>query len=264
MASLGEQTVGSTVKLNVNGAAMNFIVVHQGLPSSVYDSSCDGTWLLMEDCYIKRTYGGSENNYGNSDLHSYLNNTFYNLLDSDIKEFVKHVKIPYVPVRTSEAVTGSNGLSTKVFVLSLTEVNVTPASYAKIEGSVLSYFNGADSSKRIAKYNGTATNWLLRSPMTNVGTRVWYITKTGSNGPVAITTSYGVRPALVLPYELNVSEDGFMDGSVASSGGISGQVPINGVMCELTGEGYININGVLCPISDSGVNIGGILNSAKG
>ena len=45
--ALGTKSVGSIVKLKENGAAVNYIVVHQGKPSSSYDSSCDGTWLLL-------------------------------------------------------------------------------------------------------------------------------------------------------------------------------------------------------------------------
>ena len=48
---LSTKAVGSTVKLTVNGKAREFIVVHQGKPSSVYDESCNGTWLLMKDIY---------------------------------------------------------------------------------------------------------------------------------------------------------------------------------------------------------------------
>ena len=47
---LGDMAVGSTVKIKVNGTAKDFIIVHQGNPdSTIYDSSCDGTWVLMKD-----------------------------------------------------------------------------------------------------------------------------------------------------------------------------------------------------------------------
>ena len=36
---LGAKAVGSIVKIKVNGAAKDFIIVHQGKPSSVYDDS---------------------------------------------------------------------------------------------------------------------------------------------------------------------------------------------------------------------------------
>ena len=38
--------LGNTPYLNVGGVRKEFLVVHQGLPSSLYDASCDGTWLL--------------------------------------------------------------------------------------------------------------------------------------------------------------------------------------------------------------------------
>ena len=49
--TLSSKAIGSTIKLKVNGSAKDFIVVHQGKPSSVYDDSCNGTWLLMKDIY---------------------------------------------------------------------------------------------------------------------------------------------------------------------------------------------------------------------
>lgn len=40
--------VGSTVYLNENGTPRPYLVVHQGLPSGIYDHSCNGTWLLKK------------------------------------------------------------------------------------------------------------------------------------------------------------------------------------------------------------------------
>ena len=56
LVKLSTKAVGSTVKIKVNGTLRNFIVVHQGRPSSLYDASCDGTWLLMEDIYEGRAW----------------------------------------------------------------------------------------------------------------------------------------------------------------------------------------------------------------
>ena len=54
-AKLSTKAVGSIIKLNLNGSPKNFIVVHQGKPSSLYDDSCDGTWVLMQDIHSTRT-----------------------------------------------------------------------------------------------------------------------------------------------------------------------------------------------------------------
>ena len=52
-ATIGTKAVGSIVKIKINGVLTDFIIVHQGLPGAMYDSSCDGTWVLMKDCYTQ-------------------------------------------------------------------------------------------------------------------------------------------------------------------------------------------------------------------
>lgn len=201
--------VGSSVFMNVNGVRTEFLVVHQGKPSSAYDSSCDGTWLLMKDVYENRVWDSSDNDYANSDIHSYLSNTFVNLFDSDIKSVIKQVKLPYTngTGRDGSLATGSSGLSTKVFLLSYTEVGFSGNSYAPIEGAVLSYFNGAADSKRVAKLNGSATFWWLRTPSTNHTYNPWSVRSNGSSYYGGVTDSHGVRPALILPSDALVDEN---------------------------------------------------------
>lgn len=66
---LGTKAVGSIVKIKVNGASKDFIVVQQGNPNTgTYDSSCAGTWLLMKDIYTTMKWDGSNNDYKNSDV----------------------------------------------------------------------------------------------------------------------------------------------------------------------------------------------------
>ena len=89
---LGTKAVGSVLKLNLNGSPKNFIVVHQGKPSSLYDDSCDGTWVLMQDIHSTRQWDGSNNDYKNSDIHSWLNGTFLNLFDANIREAPESVR----------------------------------------------------------------------------------------------------------------------------------------------------------------------------
>ena len=61
-------SVGSTVKLIENGAAVEYLVVNQGIPenSSLYDTSCDGTWLLRKDVHSDRQWNTQYNTYENS------------------------------------------------------------------------------------------------------------------------------------------------------------------------------------------------------
>lgn len=349
MATLGELAVGSIVKLNVDGAPRNFIVVHQGRPSAKYDSSCDGTWLLMEDIYRSQPwYNKNTNDYSLSYAHEYLDDKFINLLDSDIKNAIKQVKLPYTKGTGSGGAlaTGSGGFSTKVFSLSCAEINYSN-SKANVEGAVLGYFNGATNSTRVAKLDGSTYSWWLRSPKTDTTDSAWYIGTGGGVSYSPVKNGRGVRPAFVLPSTLSFTEptapgipsfsepkggevltvswtaasdeDGNLSGYIlevqlnggswaqvykgsaqtysytvpdstntiafrvkaydsygaesayatsataeVSSGGISGVLNINGVVYELTGEGYVNIGGILCDIVDSSVNIGGTLNSMKG
>lgn len=212
---LGTKAVGSIVKIKVNGASKDFIVVQQGNPNTgTYDSSCAGTWLLMKDIYTTSTFGNN-NSYKDSSIHSYLNGTFFNLIDADIRNAIKQVKIPYQDGTGSggSLATGSNGLSCKVFLLSGTEVGFSGVSYMNTEGAKLSYFDSA--SKRVAYNGSSAAFWWLRSPGTSSSGNVWVVSTDGSNYNGWYNFSYGVRPAFVLPSTLVVSDDGTVSTNTA-------------------------------------------------
>lgn len=211
---LGTKAVGSIVKIKVNGASKDFIVVQQGNPNTgTYDSSCNGTWLLMKDIYTTSTFGNN-NSYKDSSIHTYLNGTFYNLIDSDIRNAIKQVKIPYQNGTGSggSLATGSNGLSTKVFLLSGYEVGWTTSDngYFPKDGVRLAYFGNSSggSSKRVAYNGSSAAVWWLRSPYTYDGSNVWYVGTDGSGNNYWYRYSCGVRPAFILPSTLVVSDDG--------------------------------------------------------
>lgn len=232
---LSTKAVGSTVKLNVDGALKEFLVVHQGKPSSIYDNSCNGTWLLMKDCYVRRAWHSSNvNKYESSDIHTYLNNTFLKLLDSNIQEAIKQVKLPYRQNGGSGGTdrTGANGLSTKIFLLSGYEVGWTTSdnSYFPVDGAKLSYFESGTgtsaNNKRIANLNGSAARWWLRSPRTGDARFVWYVHSDGNYSDNDASLSYGFRPALILPSTLLVSDDGTVSTNtpptITSTSGASG------------------------------------------
>ena len=223
--TLSSKAIGSTIKLKVNGSARNFIVVHQGKPSSVYDDSCNGTWLLMQDIYENRAWHSSNtNDYANSTIHSYLNSTFLNLFESNIKNAIKQVKLPYRKGSgTSTTVTsGSNGLSAKIFLLSATETSFDFSYMPSGEGAELAYFKGcadnSSDSKRVAKLNGSAAYWWLRSPYcSNYSNVALYVNSNGDWDGNICSISYGIRPALILPSTLLVSDDGTVSTNTAPS-----------------------------------------------
>lgn len=222
--TLSSKAIGSTIKLKVNGSAKDFIVVHQGKPSSVYDDSCNGTWLLMKDIYENRQWHSSNtNDYANSTIHSYLNSTFLNLFESNIKNAIKQVKLPYRKGSgTSTTVTsGSNGLSAKIFLLSATETSFSFSSMPSGEGAELAYFKGcadnSSDSKRVAYLNGSAALWWLRSPYCSYFGSALCVNSSGDWGGNHCSYSCGIRPALILPSTLLVSDDGTVSTNTAPS-----------------------------------------------
>ena len=232
---LCNMAVGSTVKIKVDGTLMDFIIVQQGNPdSTIYDSSCDGTWLLMQDIYENRAWHSSNtNDYANSAIYSYLNSTFFDLIDVDIHKDIKQVKLPYrKDSGTSTTITsGSNGLSAKIFLLSATEISFSFTIYMPSgEGTELAYFKGcADSgsdSKRVAHLNGSTALWWLRSPRCDTSSYALCVNSDGSWSNNSCASSLGIRPALILPSTLLVSDDGIVFGNrateVTSDAGASG------------------------------------------
>lgn len=222
--TLSSKAIGSTIKLKVNGSAKDFIVVHQGKPSSVYDDSCNGTWLLMKDIYENRQWHSSNtNDYANSTIHSYLNSTFLNLFESNIKNAIKQVKLPYRKGSgTSTTVTsGSNGLSAKIFLLSATETSFSFSYMPSGEGAELAYFKGcadnSSDSKRVAYLNGSTAGWWLRSPNCGGFSNALYVGSNGDWSNYGCSDSGGIRPALILPSTLLVSDDGTVSTNTAPS-----------------------------------------------
>lgn len=212
----GDLDVGAVVKLKENGAAVNYIVVHQGLPSSSYDNSCDGTWLLRQDIAENRVWdSGNSNVLESSDIHSYLNGTWINRYDTDIRNAIKQVKIPYRQNGGSSGTdrNGANGLSCKIFLLSGREVGFTnnESSYFPNDGSKLDYFISGNTSsaqqRRVANLNGSATYWWLRSTRTSDTVSVWLVLSGGNYNRWNAGNSCGVRPALILPYGYLFSEE---------------------------------------------------------
>lgn len=218
---ISEFAVGSTVKMNSNGIICEYLIVHKGLPSSLYDESCNGTWVLMKDCYgIMSWHDSNVNNYANSTINTFLNGTYYGWFNDDLKKAIKQVKIPYVNgTGGSSVASGTNGMTTKAFLLSGYEVGWTDSDdqYFPVDGAKLDYFIAGNATaaknKRIAYLNGSATDWWLRSPYDNNTALAWYVRTDGSylsNGYCA--NSFGIRPALILNSNALVDKEGNVTG----------------------------------------------------
>ena len=185
------------------------------------------------------------------------------MFDDDVREAIIQAKIPYTKGAgvNGSVFSGQSGLSAKSFLLSAKEVggDVTNQSSYHQEGAVLEYFKESAKSKRIAKLNGTNEKWWLRTPVTRNTNEAWYVNAYGLIywGSVGqdqnfVTYSRGVRPALMLPLDLSVDDDGNV---IAKS--FSGFANIGGANKELS-DGYVNIGGAWKEISGAYMNVNGV------
>lgn len=208
--TLGNKSVGSIVKLKENGVLVDFYVAKHD-----YENGLNGsgrTLVVRKDCYDTRQWHTSNvNAYATSAIDTWLNSTYKNLLDADIRGVIGTTKIKYTPGNGDTTV---GTLERAIFLLSVTELGGS-ASYANTEGTALSIA----SSLQIAYLNGSAVVQWTRSPNTD-GTV--YACCLGIGGSVShyCYSTYGSRPAFTLPSTLSVSDDGSV--SVNTAPTISG------------------------------------------
>lgn len=209
--TLGNKSVGSIVKLKENGVLVDFYVAKHD-----YENGLNGsgrTLVVRKDCYDTRQWHTSNvNAYATSSIDTWLNSTYKNLLDADIRGVIGTTKIKYTPGNGNTAV---GTLERAIFLLSVTELGRS-ASYANTEGTALSIA----SSLQIAYLNGSAVVQWTRSPGTNGTGSGYYLNTSGNVNGHGCNSTYGSRPAFTLPSTLSVSDDGSV--SVNTAPTISG------------------------------------------
>ena len=209
--TLGNKSVGSIVKLKENGVLVDFYVAKHD-----YENGLNGsgrTLVVRKDCYDTRQWHTSNvNAYATSAIDTWLNSTYKNLLDADIRGVIGTTKIKYTPGNGNTAV---GTLERAIFLLSVTELGRS-ASYANTEGTALSIA----SSLQIAYLNGSAVVQWTRSPDTNSTNYACYLNTGGNVDGGSCGRTDGSRPAFTLPSTLSVSDDGSV--SVNTAPTISG------------------------------------------
>ena len=209
--TLGNKSVGSIVKLKENGVLVDFYVAKHD-----YENGLNGsgrTLVVRKDCYDTRQWHTSNvNAYATSAIDTWLNSTYKNLLDADIRGVIGTTKIKYTPGNGNTTV---GTLERAIFLLSVTELGRS-ASYANTEGTALSIA----SSLQIAYLNGSAVVQWTRSPYTNVTSDAYYLYTNGDVNNYDCYFTFGSRPAFTLPSTLSVSDDGSV--SVNTAPTISG------------------------------------------
>ena len=207
---LGEASVGTIVKMNIDGKPINFRIIQQGLPSSGnYDSSCDGTWVQTQDIYSKQNWGGYVETvyYQNAAVNSWLNNTFVPMFDADIQGVSKQVKIP-----CEGSYHRVTSVSCKSFLLSATEFGFTSGGQNAflVLGATLDYFVGGSNQKRIANYNGSPDSHWTRSQDAIVANDALCVNTYGTYEEQLMYDKLGVCPVLILPQSLYIDDNDFV------------------------------------------------------
>ena len=209
--TLGNKSVGSIVKLKENGVLVDFYVAKHD-----YENGLNGsgrTLVVRKDCYDTRQWHTSNvNAYATSAIDTWLNSTYKNLLDADIRGVIGTTKIKYTPGNGNTTV---GTLERAIFLLSVTELGRS-ASYANTEGTALSIA----SSLQIAYLNGSAVVQWTRSPYTYTTNDAYYLNTNGNVSGGSCGNARGSRPAFPLPSTLSVSDDGSV--SVNTAPTISG------------------------------------------
>ena len=209
--TLGNKSVGSIVKLKENGVLVDFYVAKHD-----YENGLNGsgrTLVVRKDCYDTRQWHTSNvNAYATSAIDTWLNSTYKNLLDADIRGVIGTTKIKYTPGNGNTTV---GTLERAIFLLSVTELGKS-ASYANTEGTALSIA----SSLQIAYLNGSAVVQWTRSPYTGNTNNAYDLNTYGNVNNDHCNNTHGSRPAFTLPSTLSVSDDGSV--SVNTAPTISG------------------------------------------
>lgn len=219
---LSEVAGGTNVKMNVDGAPINFLIIQQGNPNSgLYDASCDGTWVWLNDNSIvgSGSFGSTYNDYENSSATSVSNNLL-NRLDDIGKSAVKQVKIPYIDGYGTNGTlkSGADGLSVKGFLLSVDEVGDSDSDYRSI-GTTLSYFSQDSKNRR-----DRDVNWWTRTPPKLNST---YMVNVSSNGNTSTrdcdSSAYWIM-AFILDSNCIVDDDGTLLGILTAPSTITAPI----------------------------------------
>ena len=195
---LSTVTPGGILMLNENGSPVPFYICKHD-----YESGLNGagrTLLVRKDCYDKRQWHSSGvNAYASSAIDSWLNSTYKNLLDTDIRGAIGTTKFRYTPGNGNNTV---GTLERAIFPLSVTELGKM-ARYTNTEGTALEIA----SSLQIVYMNGSAIDQWTRSPYKESTNYACYLSYSGNVGGDICTRTYGSRPAFTLPGTLGVEQN---------------------------------------------------------
>lgn len=211
--TLGAKAVGDIVQLKENGELVHFLIIHKGNPDPSLYHNADGVWLLRFETGGSRQWNSSQNNdYENSQIHSYLNDELDGVLaqyESSIKNAIMTVKIPYRLGNNNGTVinSGENGLSCKVFSLSADELG-EDVTYGYGIGTKLDYFYAGTGTTAQSQRSSDSACWTRTPNKSNNSYSVAIVGASGSLTHSNATSYINIRQAFVLPSSTVVSSFG--------------------------------------------------------
>ena len=207
-------SVGSSVWMNVNGVQTEFIIVHHGNPNpSLYDASCNGTWLMTKLSAPIGNIAFNSNydcDFSTSDMFRYMNETYLNQFEAKIRNIIKRVKLPYTTDGTTVMSLG-NGVSCKIFCTNYYETGYAPSGRQTAEdGSKLDYFELGETTsaknKRICyRADGNAIGYWTRTLSSR--TYAWIFNEAGTGTNRTLTFQLAIRPFLILPLDAKIDDN---------------------------------------------------------
>lgn len=197
--NLGDETEGSIVTLQEDGAAVEFYVAKQN-----YEATLNGegrVLLVRKDCYDSRAWDSdNQNALATSDIDTFFNGDYKAKFSSAIQSLMGTTKIYYTPGMGDYSV---GEIQRSIFQLSLTELGLTNSA-ANVEGSALPIA----STLRFVYLSDQAVSQWTRTPNVGFNTNVWRVNEDGAASSNNCNLTFGSRPCFTLPANMQVNSDG--------------------------------------------------------
>lgn len=198
---LGELAVGTLIKIQENGALVEFYVAKQN-----YEEGLNGAGRALcvrKDVFDYRRWNDTEvNTWANSSMLSWLNSGYKMILGTNVQKMIATTTYRYTPGNGDKSVTTR---ADAVFLMSLTELGKS-ALYVNTEGSALPI---AAILQTIPKPGPNQDGQWTRSPNTQYNSAAVNLGYTGlvSTNKYVTTDHYASRPCFTLPATALVDQD---------------------------------------------------------
>lgn len=198
---LGELAEGTLIKIQENGALVEFYVAKQN-----YEEGLNGAGRALcvrKDVFDYRRWNDTEvNTWANSSMLSWLNSGYKMILGTNVQKMIATTTYRYTPGNGDKSVTTR---ADAVFLMSLTELGKS-ALYVNTEGSALPI---AAILQTIPKPGPNQDGQWTRSPNTQYNSAAVNLGYTGlvSTNKYVTTDHYASRPCFTLPATALVDQD---------------------------------------------------------